>query len=399
MLATALLACQGHLQKNAGQGSLNTLILLHTLLIIQTKKSKYKNSYLRKMSKYKIYTQKPSKVTFDMADGMFDLEMEALNSIDAEIIEVDTKSEDEFIDAVRGADALIGRGRNITRKIIENLDSCKVIAMGGVGTDTIDVRAATEHNIPVTNVPDTFIEEVADHAIMLILATFRRLLVQDRMSRDGRWEEGRPALATMPRLYGLTLGFISFGHVARLTSKRAAPFGVRMLAYDPYIEELKMSEFGVEPVSLKELLQRSDIVSMHAPSTTEARHMMTTEHFKLMKKTALFINTGRGTTVDENALIKALQTDSIAGAGLDVLEVEPPSPNNPLLKMDNVIITPHVASASLRMGPETRRRVGQELALVLSGRWPRTCVNPHVLPNTKLIRWQPFSMERGPGAG
>ena len=191
---------------------------------------------MRKMSKYKIYTQKPSKVTFDMADGKFDLEMEALSAIDAEIIEVDAESEDEFIDAVRYADAIIARGRKITRKIIENLESCKVISMGGVGTDTIDVHAATEHNIPVTNVPDTFIEEVADHAMMLILATFRRLLVQDRMSRDGRWEEGRPALTTLPRLYGLTLGFISFGHVARLTAQRAAPFGVRMLAYDPYIE-------------------------------------------------------------------------------------------------------------------------------------------------------------------
>ena len=122
-------------------------------------------------------------------------------------------------------------------------------------------------------------------------------------------------------------------------------------------------------------------------------------HFKQMKNDALFINTGRGTTVDEEALINALQNEWIAGAGLDVLETEPPSPDNPLLKMDNVIITPHVASASLRMGPETRRRVGQELTLVLSGRWPRTCVNPHVLPHTKLIRWQPFSMERGPGAG
>jgi D-3-phosphoglycerate dehydrogenase len=172
-----------------------------------------------------------------------------------------------------------------------------------------------------------------------------------------------------------------------------------MLAYDPYIEELKMSEYGVEPVSLNELLKRSDIVSMHAPSTTEAQQMMSAEQFKLMKNDALFINTGRGTTVDEKALIKALQNNWIAGAGLDVLETEPPSPDNPLLKMDNVIITPHVASASLRMGPETRRRVGQELTLVLSGKWPRTCVNPHVLPNTKLIRWQPFSMERGPGAG
>ena len=146
------------------------------------------------MAKYKIYTQKSSKVTFDMADGLFDLEMEALSSIDAEIIEVDAKSEDEFIDAVRGADAIIARGRAITRKIIENLDTCKVISMGGVGTDTIDVHAATEHNIPVTNVPDTFIEEVADHAMMLILATFRRLLVQDSMSRDGRWEEGSEVL-------------------------------------------------------------------------------------------------------------------------------------------------------------------------------------------------------------
>ena len=195
---------------------------------------------MRKMSKYKIYTQKPNKVTFDMADGKFDLEMESLSALDAEIIEVDAESEDEFIDAVRDADAIIARGRKITRTIIENLKSCKVISMGGVGTDTIDVHAATEHNIPVTNVPDTFIEEVADHAMMLILATFRRLLVQDRMSRDGRWEEGRPALSTLPRLYGLTLGFISFGHVARLTSQRAAPFGVRMLAYDPYIEELKI---------------------------------------------------------------------------------------------------------------------------------------------------------------
>lgn len=350
------------------------------------------------MSKYKIFTQKPSKVTFDMADGVFELEMEALSSIGAQIIEVDAKSEDDFIEAARQADALIARGRIITRKIIENLEDCKVISLGSVGADAVDVHAATDHNIPVTNVPDTFIEEVADHAMMLILATYRRLVVLDRMSRDGRWGEGRPKLSTIPRLYGRTLGFISFGHVARLTARRATPFGVTMIAYDPYIEELQMSEYGVEPVSLTELLQRSDIVSMHAPSTAEAHHMLTTEHFKMMKNEALLINTGRGPTIDESALVKALDNGSIAGAGLDVLETEPPKPDNPLLKMDNVILTPHVASASRRMGPETRRRVGQELALVLSGKWPRACVNPHVLPNTQLKRWQPFSMERGPGS-
>jgi D-3-phosphoglycerate dehydrogenase len=197
---------------------------------------------------------------------------------------------------------------------------------------------------------------------------------------------------------GQTLGFVSFGHVARATALRARAFGVRMLAYDPYIEELMMTDYGVEPVGLTELLERSDIVSMHAPSTQEVHHMLTDEHFRLMKPTAIFINNGRGPTVDEQALIRALQDGLIAGAGLDVLEQEPPDPENPLLHMENVILTPHVASASARMGPETRRRVGQEIALALSGRWPRTCVNPSVLEKTDLRRWQPYSMGRGPGS-
>jgi len=159
-----------------------------------------------------------------------------------------------------------------------------------------------------------------------------------------------------------------------------------------------MSPYGVEPASLTELQQRSDIISMHAPATPEAHHLLTAEHFRLMKRTALFISTGRGATVDESALIKALQEGWIAGAGLDVLEQEPPDANNPLLKMDNVILTPHVASASARFDPVRRRRVGQEIALVLGGRWPRSCVNPSVLEKSKLVRWQPYSMERGPGA-
>jgi D-3-phosphoglycerate dehydrogenase / 2-oxoglutarate reductase len=159
-----------------------------------------------------------------------------------------------------------------------------------------------------------------------------------------------------------------------------------------------MSQYGVEPVGLTELLQRSDIVSMHAPATADAYHLLTEEHFRLMKREALFINTGRGPTVDEPALIKALQEGWIAGAGLDVLEQEPPAPSNPLLKMDNVILTPHAASASARFDPMRRRRVGQEIALVLSGRWPRSCVNPSVLDRSGLQRWQPYSMERGPGA-
>jgi len=171
-----------------------------------------------------------------------------------------------------------------------------------------------------------------------------------------------------------------------------------MIAYDPYIEELKMSEYGVEPVGLDELLQRSDFVSMHAPATPDAQHMLTERHFKQMKKNALFINTGRGPTVDEVALIKALQEGWIAGAGLDVLEKEPPGDNNPLLRMDNVILTAHVASASARFDSARKRRVGHELAAVLTGRWPRSCVNPSVLEKGDLKRWQPYSMERGPNS-
>jgi D-3-phosphoglycerate dehydrogenase len=158
-----------------------------------------------------------------------------------------------------------------------------------------------------------------------------------------------------------------------------------------------MTAEGVEPVSsLKELLTRSDYISMHPPLNDETYHMISEEAFKVMKNTAVVINTGRGSTIDEAALIRALEEGRIAAAGLDVLETEPPAPDNPLLKMPNVIITPHVASASTRMAPETRRRVGREIALVLRGRWPRSCVNPSVLPRVPLERWQPYPMERGP---
>jgi D-3-phosphoglycerate dehydrogenase len=350
----------------------------------------------RAVAKFKVVT--PAGPSYGAPGADYKLEMEALDPLGATIVEVIAKSEDEFISGACDADALYGRGRPISKRVIDGLERCRVIALGSVGVDSVDVAAATSRGIPVTNVPDTFIEEVADHAMMLILATFRRLVTMDRFVREGRWAEGRPLLYQYPRFMGQTLGFVAFGHVARAVAVRARAFGVHMLAYDPYVEELVMSQYGVEPVTLTELLQRSDIVSMHAPSTADAHHLLTEEHFRLMKREALFINTGRGATVDERALIKALQEGWIAGAGLDVLEQEPPAPSNPLLKMENVILTPHAASASARFDPARKRRVGQEIALVLSGRWPRSCVNPSVLEKTGLTRWQPHSMERGPGA-
>src|SRR5258707_15572421 len=324
--------------------------------------------------------------------------METLGTIGAEIIEI-SGGDDDLAKAVADADAIYAKGRpRVTAKVIEAGKKLKVVSLGSVGVDSVDVDAATKLGIPVTNCPDTFIEEVADHAMTLILASWRRLVVQDRMVRKGEWAKARPMLYQFPRLMGMTLGFISFGHVARAVPRRAAPFGFQMLAYDPYIEELVMSDYGVQPVSYDELLQRSDIISMHAPGTKDAHHLMKEPHFKKMKKTALFVNTGRGSTVDEAALIKALQEGWIAGAGLDVLETEPPGGNNPLLGMDNVILTAHVASASARFDPARKRRVGQELALVLRGRWPMSCVNPSVLEKSDLRRWQPYAMDRGPSA-
>jgi D-3-phosphoglycerate dehydrogenase / 2-oxoglutarate reductase len=186
--------------------------------------------------------------------------------------------------------------------------------------------------------------------------------------------------------------------VARAVAKRAAPFGLRMIAYDPFIQETLISDHGVIPATLNEVLAQSDFLSMHAPARPEVHHMLSEKHFKQMKKSAVFINTGRGATVDEEALVKALQEGWIAHAALDVLEKEPPSHNNPLLSMENVTLTAHVASASARFDEARKRRVGYELSLVLQGMWPVSCVNPSVLQNTSLRRWQPVSMDRGPNS-
>ena len=349
------------------------------------------------MAKFKIAT--PAGASFTVAGGGYEYEMETLNlqGLDAEIVE-GPADEDGFIAFARDADAVYGKGMRFTKKVIDGLEKCKVISLASVGVDSVDVVAATARGIPVTNCPHTFIEEVADHAMALLLAGHRRVIEQDRMVREGRWSEGRPALLKVPRLMGLTLGFVAFGHVARAVAKRAKPFGLRMMAFDPYIEELVMIEHGVLPATLEDVLAESDFVSMHAPATPEAEGMFTEKHFRQMRKTAIFVNTGRGPTVQEAGLIKALEEGWIAHAALDVLETEPPGNNNPLLKMDNVTLSAHNASASARFDPARKRHAGRELALVLSGRWPMSCVNPSALMRSELRRWQPISMERGPNS-
>ena len=338
----------------------------------------------------------PRHVTAPSAEQRWAHELEALAPI-ADIIEIHADTPAEFAAAAGDLDAIITSwGIRIDQEIIGALKRCVVIGVGGVGVDMVDVEAATVAGIVVTNVPDVFIEEVADHAMMLLLNVARMTPLMAKMAREGQWYEARPILSRRDRLLGSTLGLYSFGNVARATARRAMAFGLRVIAYDPYVSELEIIDAGVEPVSFGELLERSDYLSVHAPHNTETEHSINAAALRRMKPTAGLINTARGPIVDEAALIEALRDGVIAGAGLDVTETEPASTDNPLLTMDNVIVTPHIASASTRMRPEARRRVGREVAMVLRGRWPMSCVNPTVLPRAVLERWQPYPMNRGP---
>ncbi|MFM8356685.1 MAG: C-terminal binding protein [Gammaproteobacteria bacterium] len=344
----------------------------------------------------KVGIQLPKQAQNQTVETRWALELEALAPI-ADIVEIRADTAAEFAAGVSEVDAIVTSwGLHIDRQVIEAMPRCTVIGVGSVGVDMVDLEAATEAGIVVTNVPDVFIEEVADYAMMLLLNVSRLTPLMQDLARQNRWYEARPILSRVPRIMGQTLGLFAFGNVARCTARRARAFGLHVIAHDPYVSELEMSALGVEPVGFGELLARSDFLSIHAPHNAETEHAINAAALARMKPNAIVINTARGPIIDEAALIEALQRGVIAGAGLDVLEQEPPAPDNPLLTMPNVVVTPHVASASTRMRPETRRRAAREVALVLRGRWPMSCVNPTVLPRVSLERWQPYPMSRGP---
>jgi D-3-phosphoglycerate dehydrogenase len=344
----------------------------------------------------KVGIQLPKQAQNQTIEQRYAIELEGLGRV-GDIVEIRADTPAEFAAGVRDVDAIITSwGLRIDRQVIESMKHCVVIGVGSVGVDMVDIAAATEAGIVVTNVPDVFIEEVADYAMMLLLNVSRLTPAMVQMARDGRWYQARPLLSRIPRVMGQTLGLFAFGNVARCTARRAKAFGMHVIAFDPYVSELEMSALGVEPVGFRELLARADYLSIHAPHNAETEHAIDAAALAQMKPSAVIVNTARGPIIDEMALIEALRQGTIAGAGLDVLEREPPAPDNPLLHMENVIVTPHVASASTRMRPETRLRAAREVALVLRGRWPMSCVNPTVLPKVPLERWQPYPMSRGP---
>jgi len=287
--------------------------------------------------------------------------------------------EDEIIAQTKGADALIVVEAPITRKVLTALgkDQCKAVLRTGVGFDCIDGDAATDNGIAVINIPDMWTREVANHAMTLLLTSNRMLVNQHTEVRNQTWSP--TPTAHFGPLHTETVGIVGMGRIGSAFARRIGAFETEVIAYDPYIDVAAFEAVGATSVSFDELLSRSDYISVHTPLNDETHHLIDAEALSKMKPTAYLINTSRGPVVDEKALINALQQGQILGAGLDVLESEPPDPSNPLLSMDNVVITPHSAHYSQLSMAIRPRRYGLEIAAVLEGRKPINLVNPPVL--------------------
>lgn len=254
----------------------------------------------------------------------------------------------------------------------------RVVSNYAVGYDNIDVDAATTRGVVVTNTPGVLTETVADFAMTLILATARRLVEADQYTRAGRWKSWEPMLLLGQDIYGATLGLVGLGRIGAAVASRARGFGMKMLYYDVIRREDLERELGLEFAPFEEVLRRADVISVHTPLTPETRHFIGAEQFKLMKKTAILVNTARGPIVDPDALHHALASGQIAGAGLDVFEVEPVPSDHPLLSLQNIIVAPHIASASVDTRTKMAQMAVENLLATLAGRRPPNLVNPEV---------------------
>jgi D-3-phosphoglycerate dehydrogenase len=301
---------------------------------------------------------------------------------DYELIEQRCISSDEILDLARDAHVIFAIGAQMTADIIGQLTQCIIIGRPGIGTDNVDHHAATEHGIVVTYLPDFCVEEVADHAIAQVLALYKKLVFLDRLVRRGKW--GLEYVFPLKRIRGSVLGLVAFGNIARNVADRAKVFGMEIIAYDPFVAPTIFAEHGVRPVELDELLRTSDYVSLHIPLLPDTKHFINRERLDLMKPSAYLINTARGGVVDEAALIEVLSEKRIAGAALDCMDPEPIDPDNPMLKMDHVMITPHMAACSDESMDDYRRRACEHIADVLNGIRPQYVRNPEVLEKVKL---------------
>jgi D-3-phosphoglycerate dehydrogenase len=308
--------------------------------------------------------------TLDLAKGV-------VSELDAELRLADEPTPDAILDVARDADGMLVTYAQITGDMIRQLNRCRVIARFGIGVDNVDIEAATQANIVVTKVPDYCIDEVSDHSLGLLLALARKIPFSNQMTHAGEWK--MPAVAPLYRLKGCVLGLVGFGQIPRLLAPKAQALGLKVIAYDPYVPEESMASEAVRKVELDELLEASDLISVHAPLTPDTHHMFNREAFGQMKPSAFLVNTARGPLVDEQALVEALDEGQIAGAALDVLEQEPPPADSPLLGRTDIILTPHTGFYSIESLEDLQTKAAQEVVRVLRGERPRSPVNPEVL--------------------
>ncbi len=280
---------------------------------------------------------------------------------------------EKVIEATRDADVVIVNMVKVTRELVAGWEKCKLVIRHGVGYDNVDLEALEEAGIPLCYIPDYCTEEVAEQAIMLILACARRLItsrkVLDDSSARGQWDF--QDVIPIYRMAGRTVGILGCGRIGSLVYLKLKSFGFRFLICDPYLSEERVRELGVERVDHETLFKESDFLTIHTPLTHETRHIVNKDTLALMKPTAYVINTARGPMVDSEALAEALRKGVIAGAGIDVYEREPPPPDHPLFSAPNVILTPHLAWYSEDAAWRIRELILLEIQRFLEGKPPR----------------------------
>jgi len=296
---------------------------------------------------------------------------------DAELVCVRDESPEALAEAAREAAAVVVIARPIDRPLIRGLERCRLILTLSVGYDCVDVAAATERGIPVCNTPAYCTDEVANHAMTLVLAVARKLHLLLPKTREAVWDYkfSRPIFNFRDKC----LGIIGLGRIGRAVVPKAKGFGMRVAAYDPYLDDDLFELLGVERCyELPDLLRQADYLTVHAPLTAETRHMIDAGALGAMKPHAVLVNTSRGPIVDEQALCRALESGRIAGAGIDVLEEEPPAADSPLLGLENALVTPHIAWYSEESHEADMIQGMDELVRVLAGHRPRFVVNPQI---------------------
>jgi phosphoglycerate dehydrogenase-like enzyme len=287
-------------------------------------------------------------------------------------------------DQVAGADGLIVLRPRVGADALER-GRADLVAIGrsGAGYDKIDVAACTANDVVLFNAPDALTHPTASAALLLMLALAKRLPWQEGVARSGGWE--RQGEVTGSEIQGRTLGIIGLGRTGRELARLVAPFAMRVLAYSPHADPLEAAALGVTLVSLEELLKKSDFVSLHCRLDERTRHILGADQFALMKPSAVLVNVARGENVDQAALVEALRTRRIAGAGLDVFSPEPPLPDDPILSLDNVIVTPHWLASTSDVWEATGRVTAEGMLRVAQGLVPEDVVNPEVLTRPGFV--------------